>query len=87
MREIVDVGVACGVRLGPAFVDNWVTIMQGLPPTVTPSMAVDLKAGNRLELRWLTGKVVELGRTHGVPTPVNGVVYGALKPYANGVHA
>jgi 2-dehydropantoate 2-reductase len=69
--------------LGSAFVDNWITVMQGLLPSITPSVAVDLKAGNRLELRWLTGKVVELGRTHGVSTPVNGVIYGTLKPYAN----
>lgn len=84
MQEVVDVGIACGVGLGPAFVDNWMKIIEGLPSGLTPSMAVDLKAGNRLELRWLTGKVVELGRAHGVPTPVNGVIYGALKPYANG---
>ena len=84
MREALAVGVACGVRLGPAFVDNWITVMHGFPPGLTPSMAVDLKAGNRLELQWLTGKVVELGRTYGVPTPVNGVIYAALKPYANG---
>jgi len=32
-------------------------------------MLVDLKAGRRLELPWLTGKVVELGRAYGVPTP------------------
>jgi 2-dehydropantoate 2-reductase len=84
MQEVVDVGIACGVGLGPAFVDNWMKIIEGLPSGLTPSMAVDLKVGNRLELRWLTGKVVELGRAHGVPTPVNGVIYGALKPYANG---
>ena len=87
MQEIVAVGVACGVRLGPAFVDDWIGIIRGLPATLSPSMAVDLKAGNRLELRWLTGAVVELGRAHGVPTPVNNVIYGALKPYAGGVPA
>lgn len=87
MREIVNVGIACGVRLGPEFVDNWVSFNRGLPPGATPSMAVDLKAGRRLELRWLTGAVVEKEREHGVPTPVNSVIYGALKPYANGVPA
>jgi 2-dehydropantoate 2-reductase len=47
-------------------------------------MAVDLRAGNRLELPWLAGKVVELGAARGVPTPINRVVYAALKPYING---
>ena len=49
-----------------------------------PSMAVDLRAGNPLELPWLAGKVVQLGAAHGVPTPINRVVYAALKPYMNG---
>ncbi len=48
------------------------------------SMAVDLVRGNRLELPWLAGKVVALGRKHGIPTPSNGAVFAALKPYANG---
>jgi 2-dehydropantoate 2-reductase len=34
------------------------------------SMANDLLRGNRLELPWCAGKVVELGRGHGIPTPV-----------------
>jgi 2-dehydropantoate 2-reductase len=49
-----------------------------------PSMAVDLRAGNRLELPWLAGTVVELGVARGVPTPINRMVYAALKPYMNG---
>jgi 2-dehydropantoate 2-reductase len=47
-------------------------------------MAVDLMQGNRLELTWLAGKVVELGRRYDIPTPINGVVYAALKPFING---
>src|SRR5262249_28786733 len=84
MQEIVDVGKACGVRLEPEILDNWVNLLPSLPAELTPSMLVDLKAGRRLELQWLTGKVVQLGREHGVPTPVNSVIYAALKPYADG---
>ena len=32
----------------------------------------------------VAGKVVELGRKHGIPTPSNWGIYVALKPYANG---
>jgi 2-dehydropantoate 2-reductase len=35
-----------------------------------------------LELPWLGGKVVALGRELGVPTPTHDVMYAALKPYA-----
>jgi len=47
-------------------------------------MGNDLLRGKRLELPWFAGKVVELGRRHGIPTPVNGLIYAALKPYING---
>jgi 2-dehydropantoate 2-reductase len=49
-----------------------------------PSMALDLDRGNRLELPWLSGKVVELGRKHGVPTPTHDMAYAMLKPYIMG---
>jgi 2-dehydropantoate 2-reductase len=50
-------------------------------------MAVDLLRGNRLELPWLGGKVVALGRELGVPTPTHVVMYAALKPYVIGAPA
>jgi 2-dehydropantoate 2-reductase len=49
-----------------------------------PSMAVDLVAGNRLEYPWLGGRVRELGREHGVPTPASDFIGAALKPFLNG---
>ena len=54
------------------------------PPMVMPSMAVDLVAGNRLELPWLGGRVRELGRQHGIPTPASDFIWTALKPFLNG---
>jgi 2-dehydropantoate 2-reductase len=87
MQEVIDVGRACGVGLGPDTLEPLRAFVRGVPAGLTPSMAVDLQAGNRLELRWLAGKVVELGAVHGVATPVNRVVYAALKPYANGAPA
>ena len=58
-----------------------------VPAHGMPSMAADLRAGNRLDLPWLAGKVVELGVAHGVTTPINRVVYAALKPSTNGAPA
>ena len=48
------------------------------------SMAHDLIRGNRIELPWLSGKLVALGRELGVPTPVHSVLNAVLKPYVNG---
>jgi 2-dehydropantoate 2-reductase len=84
MQEVVDVGRACGVRFAPDVLDPWRAFIRGVPPDWTPSMAVDLQAGNRLELPWLAGKVVELGVAHGVPTPLNRMVHAMLKPYVGG---
>ena len=45
------------------------------------SMALDLDRGNRLEVPWLSGKVAELGRQLGIPTPTHSMIYAMLKPY------
>jgi 2-dehydropantoate 2-reductase len=55
-----------------------------MPAYHMTSMGNDLLRGNRLELPWFAGKVVELGRRHAIPTAVNAVIYAALKPYLNG---
>jgi len=45
---------------------------------MTSSMHHDLESGNRLEVRWLAGAVVELGRTAGIETPLNRAVADIL---------
>jgi 2-dehydropantoate 2-reductase len=87
LRETVSVGVAEGVRLPSDIVDRTLAQIRSMPPHHTTSMGNDLIRGNRLELPWFAGKVVELSRRHGIKTPVNGFIYAALKPYAHGVPA
>ena len=84
LRETVAVGLAEGVRLPPDTVGQTLAIMRSMPAYHTTSMGNDLLRGNRLELPWFAGKVVELGRSHGIPTPANTFIYTALKPYVNG---
>ena len=85
MQEVIAVGRAAGIDLDFKAAAFWRSFLAKVPDSFTPSLAVDLAAGNRLELPWLAGKVVDLGRQLGVPTPVNRVVYAALKPYAQGL--
>ena len=47
-------------------------------------MLHDLERGNRLELDWLAGYVVKLGRELGVATPANDAVYKILKLHRMG---
>ncbi len=84
LRETAAVGLAEGVHLPPDSIDKTLATMWSMPDYHMTSMGNDLLRGNRLELPWLIGKVVELGRRHDVPTPVNSFVYTALKPYING---
>ena len=79
------VGRAKGIAL-PADLEKR-SLPRNAPPAMMPSMAVDLLRGNRLELPWLAGKVVALGRELGVPTPTFDVMYAALKPYIMGTPA
>ena len=84
MRETEAIARAEGVAVPDDTVDKTLAMYRAAPPEATSSMAVDLSRGNRLELPWLSCKVVELGRKHGIPTPLNGVIYAALKLYADG---
>jgi 2-dehydropantoate 2-reductase len=84
LRETVAVGLAERVRLSPDSVENGMAMMRSMPPYHMTSMGNDLLRGNRLELPWFAGKVVELGRRHDIPTPANGFICAALKPYING---
>jgi 2-dehydropantoate 2-reductase len=87
LRETVSVGLAEGVRLPPDIIDRTLAQMRSMPSHHTTSMGNGLIRGNRLELPWFAGKVVELGRRHGIKTPVNGFIYAALKPYVHGAPA
>jgi len=51
---------------------------------MTSSMHHDLERGNPLEIRWLSGGVVELGRRKGVPTPLNRAIADILALHAPG---
>ena len=84
LRETVSVGLAEGVRLAPDIVETSLATISSMPPHHMSSMGNDLLRGNRLELPWFAGKVAELGRRHGIPTPVNSFIHAGLKPYVNG---
>jgi len=84
MRETEAIGRARSVALPADVVERQLAMVRVLPPGVMASMAHDLLRGNRLELPWLAGKVVALGREYGIPTPANATILAGLKPYANG---
>jgi 2-dehydropantoate 2-reductase len=87
MQETVAVGRARGVNLPEDYAQKRLAFVDSLPPEMTSSMHNDLEAGKRLELDWLSGGVVELGKAANVPTPMNRAVSAILALYANGIEA
>jgi 2-dehydropantoate 2-reductase len=87
VAEVAAVGRARGIELPADIEVRTLQYTRNAPPELLPSMAIDLLRGNRLELPWLGGKVVALGREFDVPTPTHATMYAALKPYANGTPA
>ncbi len=84
MREVVAVGRAHGVPLPEDYADQRLKFADGVSPDMTSSVYHDLERGNRLEVRWLSGGVVELGQQVGVETPLNRAVSDILSVHANG---
>ena len=86
-REVVAVGRAHGVNLPADYAEQRIRSSDGWPPEMTASMHHDLKRGKPLELRWLSGGVVDLGAKVGVPTPMNRAVRDILTLHAEGKSA
>ena len=78
------VGRAHGVNLPADYAEQRIPFFDGWPPDMTASMHHDLEAGKPLELRWLSGGLVDLGAAVGVPTPMNRAVRDILLLHADG---
>ena len=84
MHEVVMVGRAHGVALPEDYAQVRLQLADDVSPDMTASMHHDLQRGNRLEVRWLAGGVVELGRAKGVPTPLNRAIADILELHSEG---
>ena len=84
ITEVIEVGRAKGISLPADALGRTLDFISHTPPAMKASMALDLERGNRLELPWLSGKVVELGREVSVPTPTHDLLYALLKPFIMG---
>jgi 2-dehydropantoate 2-reductase len=84
MREVVAVGRASRVPLASDFAGDQLKFAENVPFGMKASLLNDLERGGRLELDWLSGKVVELGRKLNIPTPANDCAYAVLKLHRQG---
>ncbi len=87
MREVIALAQAEGVQLTEQDIADWYPVLQTLSPQGKTSMLQDIEAGRKTEIEMFAGKVVELGRQHGIPTPVNETILRlvqVLEQYAPG---
>ena len=71
MRETILVANAEGIDLSEKDLAQWVAVIDGLNPDGEPSMRQDSKAGRKTEVVLFAGTICELGKKHGIATPVN----------------
>jgi hypothetical protein len=71
MMEVVALADCVGVDLGEKDIADWHAYLDTLSPSGKTSMLQDIEAGRKTEVEVFGGKVVELGRSFDVPTPVN----------------
>lgn len=86
-EEVESVARACGIDLPDDCVEQSLATASAVEPWGRGSLYGDLAGGRRLELESLNGEVVRRGREHGVETPLNFVLYAALRPYVGGAPA
>jgi 2-dehydropantoate 2-reductase len=84
VRETLAVARAKGVAVTQTIDEDVARAYKALPPQAKASMLEDLERGRRIELPWLSGAVVRIGRELGVPTPIHSFITTVLKPYING---
>ncbi|MFN3075917.1 MAG: 2-dehydropantoate 2-reductase [Alphaproteobacteria bacterium] len=84
VEEVCAIAKAKGIALRGDQVERNLKQADSLLEGMASSMLHDLNRGRRLELPWLSGAVVRLGREVGVPTPTHDMIHTALKLHAEG---
>ena len=82
--EGMAVARAKGIALPASVFEETGAMAQSLPGPAKSSMLEDLERGRRLELPWLSGALVRIGREVDVDTPIHRFITTVLKPYVNG---
>jgi 2-dehydropantoate 2-reductase len=84
LNEAIAVARAKDAGIGEDHMDRALVFLDGLPDQMKSSMLQDLERGRRLELPWLSGAIVRMGRELGIDTPTHAFIVTALKLHADG---
>lgn len=84
VNEVAAVAAAKRIAVADGIVHRILDFVRGLPAGNKSSLLIDLENGRKLELPWLSGAVVRIGRELDVPTPVHELIVAALALFADG---
>ena len=86
MLEVRDLALSRGITLPENIVEDRMQYLDSLSPDVTASMEYDLRMGNRLELPWLAGAVVDMAAAAKPPlaVPACKILSAILSPFVQG---
>jgi 2-dehydropantoate 2-reductase len=84
VMEGMAVAHAKQIQFPPNALADMFAHMASMPPQSKSSMLEDLERGRRLELPWLSGAVLRLGRELGMETPIHRFITTVLSPFVQG---
>ena len=79
MREVIALARAEGIFLGDADIAEIYRTIDALADEGKTSMCQDVEAGRKTEVELFSGTVLELAARHGIPAPVNALLWKMLK--------
>lgn len=78
-REVIQLSQKCGIDLNEDDLENSLKIVETLSPAGKTSMLQDMEAKRKTEVDIFAGAIMELGKKHSVPTPVNETFYRIIR--------
>jgi 2-dehydropantoate 2-reductase len=85
MREVVTIANIVGVNLTEQDIADWYPVLNLLSPQGKTSMLQDIEAKQKTEVEIFSGKVISLGKTYNIPTPVNQTVFQIIRILEQGL--
>ena len=79
MREAAALSEYEHINLKQEDIDYWLRVIDGLNPDGKTSMQQDVEAGRLTEVELFAGTILSLGKKHGLPCPVNQMLYDEIK--------
>ncbi|MCL2007115.1 MAG: ketopantoate reductase family protein [Treponema sp.] len=79
MREVITIANAEGIDLNEGDIESINQMLNVFNPDATTSMCQDVLAGRKTELEMFSLTMIELGKKHNIPVPINEIFYLQLK--------